>query len=229
MAKPSCSARGDGPETRAFQIVDPLTGKISELPAVSSITLFGFARPFPRRLRKIGRIVWKLTMPGDRRRTAHELSPTLSFSEKLGRHTTLCRPAIPVVFWIPTTGGTSQVLNALDLCGTDFEPTPHPRSEFNPANSDMPGLVSGVPLKHPPAIPRIPNRIWRPIFVSTNCAPSAASPTEHFQSFPTQGEWSRDGLRSSFTSRDSTGKKSIYRIFWDGHRPQEKAARLRLS
>ena len=119
-------------------------------------------------------------------------------------------------FWIAEDGGSSQVLSALDLCGPDFASNSTPSVRANPANPDL-LLVSGSLLKPPSTSPKDPKSGLGADLFFYEVRSKRRVPLNISNLLPTDGEWSRDGIQVFFTSRDaSSGKVTIYRVFWDG-------------
>jgi hypothetical protein len=112
------------------------------------------------------------------------------------------------------------VLTALDLCGPDFESNSASTVRANPANSDL-LLVSGGLLKTPAGSPKDPKSGFGAELFLYEVRSKRRVPLNVSNLFPTKGEWSRDGLQIFFTSRDSSGKTSLYRVFWDGTGPKK--------
>ncbi|HXJ46250.1 MAG TPA: hypothetical protein VNK47_06200 [Candidatus Dormibacteraeota bacterium] len=205
----------NGPET-SIQIVDPLTGKSSEL--TRGLVNYAFWSPDDSHIAfvKSDASVWHIwTMPVTAGAQPTQLSPTpVNFLNGWADSHSLVGANSSSFFWITDDGGTSQVLTALDLCGPDFESDSASTVRVNPANSDL-LLVSGSLLKTPSGSPKDPKSGLGADLFLYELRSKRRVPLNISNLFPTKGEWSRDGLQIFFTSRDSTGKNFIYRIFWD--------------
>lgn len=206
----------NGPES-SIQIVDVLTGKSSEL--IRGLVNQAFWSPDDSRIAfvKSDASVWHIwTASSTGGAQPVQLSPTsiTLLNGWIDAHSLLGANANSF-FWITDDGGTSQVLTALDLCGPDFESNSASTVRPNPTNPDL-LLVSGTLLKTPAGSPKDPKSGFEADLFLYEVRSKRRFPLNISNLFPTKGEWSRDGLQIFFTSRDSTGKTSIYRIFWDG-------------
>jgi len=139
----------NGPET-SIQIVDPLTGKSSEL--IRGLVNYAFWSPDDSHIAfvKSDASVWHIwTMPVTAGAQPSQLSPTpINFLNGWADAHTLVGANSNSFVWITEDGGTSQVLTALDLCGPDFESDSASTVRANPVNPDL-LLVSGALLKTP--------------------------------------------------------------------------------
>jgi uncharacterized membrane protein len=205
----------NGPET-SIQIVDPLTGKSSEL--IRGLVNQAFWSPDDSHIAfvKSDASVWHIwTMPATGGAEPAQLSPTpITFLNGWADAHSLIGANSSSFFWITDDGGTAQVLSALDLCGPDFASDAASTVRVNPANSDL-LLVSGSLLKTPAGSPKDPKSAFGADLFLYELRSKRRVPLNISNLFPTKAEWSRDGLQIFFTSRDAAGKTAIYRIFWD--------------
>jgi hypothetical protein len=206
----------NGPES-SIQILDLPTGKSTEL--IRGLVNQAFWSPDDSKIAfvKSDASVWHIwTAPPTPGAPPVQVSPTpITFLNGwLDAHSFLGANANSF-FWITDDGGTSQVITALDLCGPDFESNSASTVRANPANTDL-LLISGELLKPPAGSPKDSKSGLGSDLLLYEVRSKRRVPLNISNLFPTKGEWSRDGLQIFFTSRDSNGKTSIYRVFWDG-------------
>jgi len=208
----------NGPEV-SLQLYDSTTGKTSEL--IRGLLNQPFWSPDDSRIAfvKSDASVWHIwTLPGNATSATQptQLSPTpIAFLDGWADRPTLVGANASSFFWITDDGGTARVLAALDLCGPDFQSNADAAVRVSPANSDL-LIVSGSLLRAPSASPKdAKNGLGADLFFY-EIGSKRRVPLNISNLLPTGAEWSRDGVQIFFTSHDSVGKTSIYRIFWDG-------------
>jgi uncharacterized membrane protein len=208
----------NGPEV-SLQLYDSTTGKTSELiRGLLNQPFWSFDDSRVAFLKSDSSIwhIWTLPTNPAAAAQATQLSPTpITFLNGWSDVHTLVGANASSFFWITDDGGTAQILTALDLCGPDFQSNADAPARVSPANSDL-LVVSGSLLKTPSASPKDPKTGLGADLFLYEMRSKRRVPLSISNLFPAKAEWSRDGLQIFFTSRDSTGKTFIYRIFWDG-------------
>ena len=117
--------------------------------------------------------------------------------------------------WMTTDGGTSQVLSTRDICGSLCESNFANPIRVSPANPDLLVIGAGLPKAAANSPGTVENGHGGGIFLYEVRAKRLVAITPP-NLFCENAEWSRDGLQIFFTGADSSGKRAIYRIFWDG-------------
>jgi len=201
-----------------LKLFDSGTGKTTELS--SGLINAPYWSPDDSRIAfvKSDASVWHIwTMPGSGTPQPAQLSstPIMLLNGWADSHSLLGANSNSF-FWITDDGGTSQVISALDLCGPDFASNSSSPVRANPTNADL-LLVSGTLIKAPSSSPKdSKNGLGADLFLY-ELRSKRRVPLNISNLLPTDAEWSRDGVQIFFTGHDaSSGKVTIYRVFWDG-------------
>ena len=200
----------------ALQLYDSATGKTTELARGLLNQPFWSADDSKIAFLKSDSSIWRIwTIPpsASSQPTQFSATPVTILDGWPDAHSLLGANA-DSFFWIADDGGTVQVISARELCGLDFDPNIASSIRANPTNPDL-LLVSGALLKTPAGSPKDPKTgLGADLFLYE--IRSKRRVTLNISNLlPTGAEWSRDGLQIFFTSRDASGKSTIYRIFWD--------------
>jgi uncharacterized membrane protein len=207
----------NGPEV-SLQVFDSATGKFSEL--AHGLLKQPFWSPDDSRIAflKSDASVWHIwILPANATSTTQptQLSPTpINFLDGWSDAHTLIGANTSTFFWITDDGGAAQTISALDLCGPDFQSSADASVRVSPANSDL-LLISGSLLKTPAGSPKDPKTSLGADLFFYELRSKRRVPLNISNLMPNEAEWSRDGIQIYFTSRDTSGKSMINRIFWD--------------
>ena len=118
--------------------------------------------------------------------------------------------------WVTSDGGTAQVLQARELCGSLCESNSASPIRANPANPDLVAISAGL-LKPAASSPRNVETGHGGAVFLYELRSKRLVPLTPPHLFCENAEWSRDGIQIFFTGTDApSGKPAIYRIFWDG-------------
>lgn len=207
----------NGPEV-SLQLFDSSTGKTSEL--IRGLVKQPFWSPDDSRIAfvKSDASVWHIwtlpsASPAGTQPTQLSATPITYLDGWADTHTLVGANASSL-FWITDDGGTAQVISAPDLFGPDLEPNAETTFRVSSVNSDL-LVISGSLLKTPSASPKNPKSGLGADLVLYEIRSKRRVPLNISNLLPADAEWSRDGVQIFFTSRDSSGKATINRIFWD--------------
>jgi hypothetical protein len=201
-----------------LQLYDSTTGKIAEL--ARGLINQPFWSPDDSRIAflKSDSSVWHIwTLPSNPTSATQpsQFSPTpISFLYGWADTHTLIGANSNSFFWLTEDGGTAQVISALDLLGPDFQSNSDASVRVSPANSDL-LIVSGSMTKALSTSLKDPKTGLATDLFFYEIRSKRRVPIGISNLLPSDPEFSRDGIQIFFTSRDTSGKSLINRIFWD--------------
>ncbi len=201
---------------RGLQLYDSTTGKTIELARGLISQPFWSADDSKIAFLKSDSSIWRIwTIPSTASLQPTQFSATpITILDGWSDTQSLLGANSDSFFWIADDGGTARVMSARDLCGSDFDANIASPIRVSPTNPDL-LLISGTLLKTQAGSPKDPKTGLGADLFLYEIRSKRRVPLNISNLAPSAAEWSRDGLQIFFTSRDATGKSTIYRIFWD--------------